>query len=127
MLVEHSEPAMREVLARRLQEHGYRVVTCAGPGGTDPAVVCPMLRDAVCPAVDGADAVVFALDPGRPTTARIVDGITSARPALPVLNDPALHLMAPRAGDAASHRFYRTTIAPLVRRLYDALLLNRTS
>lgn len=126
VLVEHADSRMREILTRRLQDHGYRVVTCAGPGGTDPIAACPALRDATCPAVDGADAVIFALDPDDDTNHRVVDHISRTRPLLPVIADTALHVATPPDDRVGSHRFYRTTVAPLVRRLYDARLLNPT-
>ncbi len=127
VLVEHADPRMQAVLARRLQDHGYRVVTCSGPGGTDPVAGCPALRDAACPAVDGADAVIFALDPDDDTNARVVHHISHTRPQLPVIVDTDLYVAAPPDDRVGSHRFYRTTVAPLVRRLYDTLVLNRTS
>lgn len=125
VLVEHTDPRVREALALRLEEHGYRVLTCPGPD-RDMGVTCPVLRDATCPAVEEADAVISALDPTDPTSGALVEGIHRTRPHLPVLTGEDLHITTP-PDQAGSHRFYRTTVAPLVRRLYDALVLSRSS
>lgn len=71
--------------------------------------------------------MIVALDPGDDTSGQLVQRMAAARPRLPGIADTGLHVPAPRAGERGSHRFYRTTIAPLVRRLYDVRLLNRTS
>lgn len=115
---------MRDVLERRLAEHGYHVLTCAGPGDHEPATVCPVLRDEPCPAVVEADAVVCALERGHAANDAIVDRITRMHPTLPVIADADLRPTLPK-GEVGSHRFYRTTVAPLVRRLYDVMVLNR--
>lgn len=126
VLIEHRDPRVREVLALRLEEHGYRVLTCPGPDAEDAGVSCPVLCDATCPAVEEADAVISALDPTDPTSSALVEAIHRTHPHLPVLTGTDLHVTAP-PDQPGSHRFYRATVAPLVRRLYDALVLGRTS
>lgn len=66
VLVEHSDPAVRDILARKLTDRGYEVLTCMGPnpqpcdGPLGPP--CPLLRQERCPAVNQAEAVICGLD-----------------------------------------------------------------
>ena len=119
VLVEHPDTQVREVLQQQLTEHGYDVVTCPGPGTDATRVPCPVVHDAPCPGVDGADAVICGLAPGA-AAAQVVAGIGHTRPTLPVLVERRLHPTLAR-GEPGTHRFYRTTVAPLVRRLHHAL------
>ena len=116
VLLEHPSTAVRAVLQQQLTEHGYDVVTCPGPGPDGTRVPCPVVHDALCPAVEGADAVICGLGPGA---SEIVSGIRGLRPTLPVLLEGGLHPSLAR-GEPGTHRFYRTTVAPLVRRLHHA-------
>jgi len=121
VLVEHPDPAVRDLLARGLTQHGYRTVTCAGPGTDQPRALCPLLADEPCPAVSGADAVVFGLDQRDPDSRRVLDRLHEMHDSGRILRviDPHPALRANLAN--SQHTLYRTVIAPLVRRLYDAL------
>lgn len=125
VLVEHRDPQVRAVLERVLEEHGYGVLTCAGPEGTQEPPGCPVLRDEACPAVAGADVVVSALDARHPWSDRVAEQIACVHPEVPVVVDHRLRASTAVDG-AGTHRFYRTTVAPLVRRLYDVLFLTGT-
>jgi hypothetical protein len=121
VLVEHPDPAMRELLARGLTQHGYRTITCAGPRTADARALCPLLADEACPAVSGADAVVFGLDARDPDSRRVLDRLHEMHDGRRILHviDPHPALQADFTN--SQHTLNRTVIAPLVRRLYDAL------
>lgn len=121
VLVEHPDPATRELLARGLAQHGYRTVTCAGPRNDSRLRDCPLLVDEPCPAVSGADAVIFGLDRRNPHNLRLFELLSDQHGQHRIL--PVAHLPAALPADLAHrrHTLYRRVIAPLVRRLYDAL------
>jgi len=79
VLVEDDHPALAISDFSLLQEAGFDVAFCSGPGGepTD----CPVLRGARCPALDGADVVLHDLDPRL----GVAGAIRRQRPGLPVL------------------------------------------
>lgn len=121
VLVEHPDPAVRDLLARGLARHGYRTVTCGGPGADERQGPCPLLVGQACPAVAGADAVVFGLDRRDPdcrTVFEAVHELHDPQRILPV-TQPLTRL--PDGVAVSEHTLNRTVVAPLVRRLYDAL------
>ncbi len=61
----HAEEAVRAA--------GFSVITCPGPDAMAPGR-CPVLSGDPCPLVEGADVVVVALHPDRPTTAALLAG-----------------------------------------------------
>ena len=65
VLIEHASAEVRAALTQTLRERGFDTLSCAGPGEQGR---CPLIDQAVCPAVGGADAVVTGLadtGPGR--------------------------------------------------------------
>lgn len=120
VLLEHPDPRVRELVAQRLGDHGYRVLTCAGPGrhGRD-LLDCPLHQEASCPGLDGADAVIVALDLDAHAAQTHIDTVLASVPGRPVIVEPASRLDAVKV--AQPHRVYRTTIAPLVRQLHELL------
>lgn len=127
VLLEHPDARVREVIQRSLEEHGYRVVACGGPESPDGAMVCPVLRQEPCPAVEGADAVIAGLDLDDPSNRLLVDRIVQSRPDRPMIVASDLRVTTSSGGEIGPHHLYRTTIAPLVRRLYDLLHAPRRS
>lgn len=72
VLLEVSDPGVREGLERGLSAKGYQVLTCGGPDlDPDVGVTCPVLRQERCPAVSDADVVVSTLSLTRPVTRMI--------------------------------------------------------
>ncbi len=120
VLLEHPDPRVRKMVEQRLREHGYGVLTCAGPDSGGRGIVgCPLYAERSCSAIDGADAVVIALDLDEDAAHQHVDLVVAAAPDRPVIVDPALRGAGGRLD--TPHRLYRTTIAPLVRQLHDLL------
>lgn len=124
VLVEHPDLAVRELLARGLMQHGYRTVTCAGPRTGEPTATCPLLADESCPAVSGADVVVFGLDRRDPDNRRVLDRLHEMHDRRRILHMVDPHAVLPADLVHSHHTLNRTVIAPLVRRLYDALAMS---
>jgi hypothetical protein len=119
VLVEHPDATVRDLLARGLAQHGYRTVTCPGPtAGLGP---CPLLADEPCPAVADADAVIYGLDGRDPDGRTVLDHLHQMHDRHRILHVIDPHVVLPADLVGSHHTLYRTVIAPLVRRLYDAL------
>lgn len=81
VLIEHVDLDVREPLAHALDERGYDVMTCPGPGG---GTSCPVLHGRPCYALDDTDAVITGLAytaEGRAIAAHV----SRSRPGLPLL------------------------------------------
>ena len=65
----------RSALHRSLQQSGFEVLTCPGPGRR-----CPLLAGRPCPLVLEADAVVFAVPADDPQAAALLDGHARLHP-----------------------------------------------
>jgi CheY-like chemotaxis protein len=55
VLVVHHEPDLADQMSDWVRMAGYEVAQCAGPTHGP----CPILHDLPCPAVDGADVLVY--------------------------------------------------------------------
>jgi hypothetical protein len=65
VLIENPDRADLAAHAFVLEEAGYEVATCRGPGTDDAREPgCPLIAGASCPLVDGADVVVTSSDLG---------------------------------------------------------------
>lgn len=86
VLVEHAEPAAREMIVRGLRERGYEVVSCGGPHGHGDTGTegCPVLHGERCPGVDGADVIVSSLNLTRQQERTIVRTIADDPTSPPV-------------------------------------------
>jgi hypothetical protein len=86
VLIEHPDPAAARFLADAFRRRGFDTLTCGGPAARGAgSVVCPLLTEGACPAVDGADVVVSSLQVNQGDEGRVVRGIVADPTAPPVL------------------------------------------
>ena len=83
VLVETPRPAVGWALHRILTDEGYEVVVCGGPAsrGGD----CPLLRGAICPAAEGATAILYSLSLHDPRDRDVLAAHAITHPDVPVL------------------------------------------
>lgn len=114
VLVEHPEPAARELIARGLRERGYAVVACGGPDGHGDTATdrCPVLHGEPCPGVDGADVVVSSLNLSGQRERTIVRTIAADPASPPVFLEASDWQLANVFGDHAdvSHHYPFTSV-----------------
>jgi hypothetical protein len=102
VLVEHPDPWARDLLATGLRLHGYAVVTCGGPRPSDgPDVCCPLLRDAPCGGVSGADVVLSCLDWSDPEERLILRQMAREEPRPSIVLGPISRAAAEHLADVA--------------------------
>ncbi|HUP31865.1 MAG TPA: hypothetical protein VM184_02440 [Gaiellaceae bacterium] len=86
VLIEHADPDSALELAAAIRGSGCAVGICRGPEAAgDPATRCPLHRLEPCVAVEGADAVVSALDLEKPDAREVVRGLLTRYPGTPVV------------------------------------------
>ena len=86
VLIEHADPDSSLELAAALRQAGVTVAICRGPdAAADPALRCPLHRLEPCVVVDGADAVVTALDLGSNDGREVLRGLRTRYPATPLI------------------------------------------
>jgi hypothetical protein len=79
VLVEVPGLALGSAVERNLVAEGYDVSICGGPG-VFPQRRCPLVTSGHCPAAEGADVIVFALDARDPEQRLVLEAHRSIRP-----------------------------------------------
>ena len=79
ILIEDGHPALAMSDFSLLEQAGFDVAYCSGPG--DDLTACPLVRGKQCPVLAGADAVLHGLDPAL----GIAAAIRCQRPGMPVV------------------------------------------
>ena len=82
VLIEHHEPAVGLELAAAFRSAGFGVAVCHGP---DASARCPLDAFEPCVVVEGADAVVTALDFERPDARAVLAGLRIRYPRTPLV------------------------------------------
>lgn len=122
VLVEHSDPVIRDILERGLGDRGYEVLGCAGPRpDVDGAVSCPLLHQEHCPAIDGADIVVNGLRLETVITRMGLRRARTQRPELPFIVEAPEWVVEEHDGELTDAFLYPLTIGWLTR-LIDELI-----
>lgn len=86
VLIEHPDPDEALELATAIRAVGCAVGICRGPDATaHPATRCPLHRLEPCAAVEGADAVVTALDLESEDGREVLRGLRTRYAGTPVL------------------------------------------
>lgn len=85
VLVEACEWDLREHLRKRLTDHGYAVISCDGPEGSDDQ--CALVANGRCHAAKGADVIVHLLRHSDPRNRNVLVRLQRAYPGTPVVVD----------------------------------------
>jgi hypothetical protein len=100
VLIEHPDPETQQLLANGLRQHGYEALTCSGPRGEDGShTSCPLLRDAPCGGVAGADVVIAGLPWSAPDERLILRRLTEEEPRPAILLGPVSDQTAAQLDD----------------------------
>ena len=83
VLIETTDVAKQVALARILGDHGYAVLACGGPEGTDDR--CALVEHETCNGVAGADVVVHAMRPQDPRNREVLRHILELYSDVPVV------------------------------------------
>lgn len=91
VLLVHHDIDLADQMADSIRRHGYEVEQCSGPSSAS----CPVMRGEQCPAVEGADVLVY--DVWSTTTSdggkALVEGLRELHPSVPVvLTAPGIEL-----------------------------------
>jgi hypothetical protein len=118
VLFEHPDDHVREIISDKLQERGYEVLTCSGPGTPGSGQLsCPLLQQERCPAVSGADVIVSGL-PLREPIARLI----LRRTKRDARGRPVIVVASQREADAHGNGLIDHRVSPLtVSELTEAL------
>jgi CheY-like chemotaxis protein len=86
VLIEHPDPDRGLELGTALRAHGFTVGVCTGPAvAGDREHRCPLHRLQPCVAVEGADAVVTALDLETDAGREVLRGLRARYPSTPLV------------------------------------------
>lgn len=86
VLIEHRDPDEALELAAALRKAGLTVGICRGPeAGADEPTRCPLHHLEPCAAVEGADVVVSALDLDEVEAIRVLEGLRTRYPSVPLV------------------------------------------
>jgi hypothetical protein len=86
VLIEHPDPNEALELAGAIRRAGCSVYICRGPARSgDPPTRCPLHKLEPCVAVEGADAVVTALDLADEDGVRVLRGLRTRYPSKPLI------------------------------------------
>ncbi len=122
VLVEQSDGAAREVMARTLEAAGFHVETCAGPSAFRGRH-CPLVGGGDCDMAHSADVIVCGLHLGSTDAREVLHAHSVRNPGTPVIVEASRWQAESYAEDLGEHRVleHPTTRERLVEAVQQAL------
>lgn len=116
ILIEHTDGAARDVMARALTEAGYAVETCRGPAKGN----CPLVNGGDCPMAQSADVIVCGLHLANAENRAVLHAHEVRSPGTPVIVEASAwqakeYATAVRSAHVVEHPLSRESLVDAVR------------